>query len=283
MIVRNIALASIVAAPLLVLLWLPGAARLRISFLVAWYLLRDTPSGEPIDFELESPFSFRAAASFGAIYLGITVISVLAQEMFGEPGVLAAAYLGGLVSSAAVSVLETGGRARRFLHRSCDLETVPTAFLWPVVVLPALGSALVRWTGTPETPTGGWLTTASAVRLGYSIPALTAFGVATERFDRDRASVARVTSRRPGGIARLVAETPRRRRAAAVLVHGLRALLTVSAAVLVVHVGWRLLAVLDATDTPGHVIAVAVGRYASLAVPHQAGLAVGGAVAAGLC
>lgn len=103
MIIRNVGLASIIALPLFAILWLPGLAMLLLAFVVAGYLLR-RGSQEDFDIDMDSPFSFQAAAKFSVIYVGILLVSVLAEETYGEAGVLATAYIGGLVSSAAVAV-----------------------------------------------------------------------------------------------------------------------------------------------------------------------------------
>lgn len=104
MIIRNIGLASIIAIPLFAVLWMPGVAMLVIAFAVAWFLLWRGEPDEDIELDLDSPFSLRAAVKFSAFYVAIILVSVLAEEMWGEAGVLATAYIGGLISSAAVAV-----------------------------------------------------------------------------------------------------------------------------------------------------------------------------------
>lgn len=104
MIIRNVGLATAIAFPLIYLLWGPALGMLVVATGVAVLLLRRGIEAEEFDIDLESPFSFKAAAKFAAIYVLITVVAVLAEETYGEAGVLATAYLGGLVSSAAVAV-----------------------------------------------------------------------------------------------------------------------------------------------------------------------------------
>ncbi|MBP1921295.1 uncharacterized membrane protein (DUF4010 family) [Halorubrum alkaliphilum] len=66
-----------------------------------------------IEAELTSPFSLRNALTFGALFLVVLLISVLAEEAFGATGFVATAFVAGLVSSGtatttAVSLLSTG-------------------------------------------------------------------------------------------------------------------------------------------------------------------------------
>ena len=104
MIIRNVGLASIIAFPLWWLLWGPMIAMLIVTAGVSILLLRQGEGDVDFEIDMDSPFSFQAAAKFAGIYVLITMVSVLAQQYFGEAGVLATAYLGGLVSSAAVAV-----------------------------------------------------------------------------------------------------------------------------------------------------------------------------------
>lgn len=104
MIIRNVGLASIIAFPLFAVLWMPGVIMLAIAFAVAWYLLWRGESDGEFEFDLDSPFSLQAAVKFSAFYVAIVLVSVLAEELWGDAGVLATAYIGGLVSSAAVAV-----------------------------------------------------------------------------------------------------------------------------------------------------------------------------------
>ncbi|WP_049922356.1 MgtC/SapB family protein [Halopiger djelfimassiliensis] len=67
------------------------------------------------DFEadLTSPFSLRNALTFGALFLGVLLVSAGAEQMFGTTGFLATTFFAGLVSSGtatttAVSLVSTG-------------------------------------------------------------------------------------------------------------------------------------------------------------------------------
>lgn len=104
MIVRNVGIAGVLAVDLLRGLWQPalvmgGATLLAVG--VLWYT---GEHHEDLGIDFDSPFSFRSAAKFSLAYVGILVVSVGAEELFGEVGLLATAFAGGLVSSAAVSV-----------------------------------------------------------------------------------------------------------------------------------------------------------------------------------
>ncbi|AUX08269.1 Mg2+ transport system protein [Halalkaliarchaeum desulfuricum] len=104
MIVRNVGLASILAFAIFWTIWQPAVVMIVIGFAIAYVLFQWGEQYDDFDIEIDSPFSFRSAAKFAAIYIAITVVSVAAQELFGDVGLLATAYTGGLVSSAAVSV-----------------------------------------------------------------------------------------------------------------------------------------------------------------------------------
>ncbi|AGB38657.1 MgtC/SapB family protein [Natronococcus occultus] len=63
--------------------------------------------------DLNSPFSLRNALTFGALFLGVLLVSVGAEELFGTTGFLATTFLAGLVSSGtatttAVTLVSTG-------------------------------------------------------------------------------------------------------------------------------------------------------------------------------
>jgi len=104
MIVRNIGLAAIIAISILWVVWLPGLVMVGLALVIAamlWY--QDESTGD-FDIDLDSPFSFKAAAKFAVVYIAIKITGVLSQEFLGEAGLYATAYAGGLVSSAAVAV-----------------------------------------------------------------------------------------------------------------------------------------------------------------------------------
>jgi len=107
MIVRNIGIASVLALPLIWVIWPPVAGMLATTLAVAYLLTVRGETGEDFQIDLNSPFSFKAAAKFAVMYIGIVVVSVFAEELFGELGLYATSFAGGLVSSAAVAVSAT--------------------------------------------------------------------------------------------------------------------------------------------------------------------------------
>ncbi|MFU8866721.1 MgtC/SapB family protein [Natronococcus sp.] len=63
--------------------------------------------------DLNSPFSLRNALTFGALFLGVLLLSVGAEELFGTTGFIATTFLAGLISSGtatttAVTLVSTG-------------------------------------------------------------------------------------------------------------------------------------------------------------------------------
>lgn len=104
MILRNIAIASALAIPVIWVIWPPAAGMLGLTLVVAYLLAFRGETSEDFDIDLESPFSFRAAAKFAVMYIAILVVSVAAEEFAGEFGLYATSFAGGLVSSAAVAV-----------------------------------------------------------------------------------------------------------------------------------------------------------------------------------
>lgn len=104
MIVRNVAIAVVLAVPLLWTVWPPAAAMIVVTLSAAAVVWYTGETSESFDIDLDSPFSFVAAAKFAVVYVGILVFAVLAETVLGDAGLYLTAFVGGLVSSAAVSV-----------------------------------------------------------------------------------------------------------------------------------------------------------------------------------
>jgi uncharacterized membrane protein (DUF4010 family) len=108
--------------------------------------------------DLNSPFSLRNALTFGALFLAVLVLSVVAEQLFGTTGFLATTFFAGLVSSGtatstAVTLVSTGqisqeagvagvviGTAASILVKtvfaaSIDRELVRPVLFWNLVLI----------------------------------------------------------------------------------------------------------------------------------------------------
>lgn len=104
MIVRNVAIAVVLAVPLFWLLWQPTVAMVALTVGCAGLVWFYGDMYDDFGIDVDSPFSFTAAAKFAIAYVSILIASVGAESLFGDFGLYATAFAGGLVSSAAVSV-----------------------------------------------------------------------------------------------------------------------------------------------------------------------------------
>jgi len=104
MILRNVGIAVALAFPLLWTVSAPAAVMATVTLLGAGLVWRQGETHEEFDIDLDSPFSFRAAAKFSVAYIAILLVSVGGEEVAGDVGLYATAFAGGLISSAAVSV-----------------------------------------------------------------------------------------------------------------------------------------------------------------------------------
>lgn len=104
MIVRNVGIAGVLAIELVDQLWQPAVVMGGVTLLTAGIIWQTSERHADLGIDMDSPFSMRSAVKFSLAYVGILVVSVGAQELFGEVGLLATAFAGGLVSSAAVAV-----------------------------------------------------------------------------------------------------------------------------------------------------------------------------------
>lgn len=76
-----------------------------ITIVVAGVTLSYVVSDWEVDFEIEfeSPFNLRTALKFGGLFLIVLLVSASARAMFGTSGFLLSSFLGGFVSSGAVT------------------------------------------------------------------------------------------------------------------------------------------------------------------------------------
>jgi uncharacterized membrane protein (DUF4010 family) len=104
MIVRNVAIAVVLATAIGWQIWQPAAAMVVVAVALAVVVWRHSETPENFGIDFDSPFSFRSAATFSAAYVAILLLSVGAETTVGDAGLYGTALAGGLVSSAAVSV-----------------------------------------------------------------------------------------------------------------------------------------------------------------------------------
>ena len=104
MILRNIGIAVALAYPILWTVSAPAAVMVAVTLAAAGLVWWNGETHEEFDIDLDSPFSFRAAAKFSVAYIAILLVSVGGEEVAGDIGLYATAFAGGLISSAAVSV-----------------------------------------------------------------------------------------------------------------------------------------------------------------------------------
>jgi len=104
MILRNVVIAVVLAFPLFWSLWAPGLVMVAVTLGAAGLVRSRGRTHEEFDLDLDSPFSFAAAAKFSIAYVAILLLSVGGEAVAGETGLYATALAGGVVSSAAVAV-----------------------------------------------------------------------------------------------------------------------------------------------------------------------------------
>ena len=104
MILRNVGIAVALAYPILWAVSAPAAVMVAVTLTAAGLVWWNGETHEEFDIDLDSPFSFRAAAKFSVAYIAILLVSVGGEEVAGDIGLYATAFAGGLISSAAVSV-----------------------------------------------------------------------------------------------------------------------------------------------------------------------------------
>jgi uncharacterized membrane protein (DUF4010 family) len=100
MFIRNIFLLAVFAPKALVIAIGPLVAMAAVSFLVPTGKKGDEPGQE---LNLGSPVSLRRVLSYGILFLGIQVLSTLAERGFGAGGFVTASCLSGMASSASAT------------------------------------------------------------------------------------------------------------------------------------------------------------------------------------
>ena len=104
MVVRNVAIAIILAVGLFPSLWRPALVMFALLVGTASLVWWRGDIVDDIDIDLGSPLSIPAAVKFSVAYIAILGSAVLAEALLGDLGLYLTAFAGGLVSSAAVAV-----------------------------------------------------------------------------------------------------------------------------------------------------------------------------------
>lgn len=142
MIVRNVGIAVVLAVPLFWLLWQPTGLLVALTLGAAGLVWYRGTMGDAFDIDVDSPFSFGAAAKFAIAYVTILVVSVGAESLLGALGLFATAFAGGLVSSAAVSITA----ATVYQNGGVAAGSAVVMVLLGIVASLVAKMALVEWT-----------------------------------------------------------------------------------------------------------------------------------------
>lgn len=136
MLVRNVVLLGVLAPVVLRYAWLPYvlmAAGLACVGLLGGRGAEPPPAESTL--QLKSPFSLQSALKFGALFLGLQLVSVGAHQALGNLGVYGTAFLGGVLSSASAVGAVAGLAAR---------GDIAVAVAGPSAVLASMASILVN-------------------------------------------------------------------------------------------------------------------------------------------
>ena len=136
MLVRNVVLLVVLAPAVLRYAWLPYvlmAAGLACVGLLGGRDAEPPPAESAI--QLKSPFSLQSALKFGALFLGLQLVSVGAHQALGNLGIYGTAFLGGVLSSASAVGAVAGLAAR---------GDIAVAVAGPSAVLASMASILVN-------------------------------------------------------------------------------------------------------------------------------------------
>src|SRR6202034_3538053 len=134
MFVRNLALIAIFQHRALSTAVFPLAVMAAFGGILAWHSRR-TLEAQDGRLKLSSPVSLGRVLQFGALFLVIEVVGVLASRKFGQAGFLAVSAIGGLFSSASSTVAAANLASRG----SVSPELAGTA-----AILASLASAVVN-------------------------------------------------------------------------------------------------------------------------------------------
>lgn len=148
MVVRNIVIASAIASALLAVLWIPAASMVTMTLILVLVLQQVGEDESDFSFEFDSPFSFRAAAKFAVVFIIIAIASNAADQFVGEAGLYVTAFIGGLVSSAAVvssaASMLSSGSASLHVAGGMVLFSIMASLTSKIILIETINSDM-RW------------------------------------------------------------------------------------------------------------------------------------------
>jgi uncharacterized membrane protein (DUF4010 family) len=173
MVVRTGLIVGAIRPALLPMLWLPLAAMLVASLLIAGILLWRQPEKTEAKLALPNPLDLKSALVFAAVLTGALVLSRLAQAMWGDSGVLGVATIAGAVDADAVTLsmgrLSTGDLSDQVAAQAIVIAVVVNT-LFKVALALGAGtrrfSNMVLLTGA-MTVSSALLGTVVAMSLGW--------------------------------------------------------------------------------------------------------------------
>lgn len=142
---------------------------ITITGILLSYAVSDWSDELAMDFE--SPFNLRTALKFGALFLGILVVSAGAQNLYGSSGFIMSSFFGGLFSSGAVTtsvvLLVQSGQITHSVATLAIIAAVSASILVKV----GLAISMERTLAVPVTTATGILIVVGVIAgLAVTIP-----------------------------------------------------------------------------------------------------------------
>jgi len=138
MFIRNLALLAMFQHRALTTAVVPLAVMAAVGSVFAWRSRR-TPETQDGHVKLSSPVSLGRVLQFGALFLVIEIVGVLASRRFGQAGFLAVSALGGLFSSASSTVAAANLASRGSISSGvAGIATILASLASAVVNVPVI-------------------------------------------------------------------------------------------------------------------------------------------------
>lgn len=173
MVMRTVLIVAAIRPALLPMLWLPMAAMLTATLLVAGALLWRQPSKTEAKLALPNPLDLKSAIVFAAVLTLALVLSRVAQAAWGESGVFGVATIAGAVDADAVTLsmgrLSAGELSDQVAARAIVIGVVVNTFFKVALAL-GVGTQrfrnMVLMTGA-ITISSGLLAVTAALSFGW--------------------------------------------------------------------------------------------------------------------